>query len=576
MTTPNVVWISTHDINPDLGCYLDIWPGADYALTPHLDRLAAAGARFDLAFASAPVCAPARSAILTGCHPAAIGTMHMRTKAVPPAEVKLLPEYFREAGYYCTNNYFTDFQVDVPPIVFDECSPTAHWRNRPDKDTPFFAMFHGMTTHESQIYLDDESFQRVTSNVAPRDRHDMSGAVLPPYYPDTEVFRKAWARYADLITEMDHWVGGILDQLEEDGLAGNTIVVFWSDHGRGMPRAKRWATEAGLRVPVLMRWPGVISPGTVRTDLVHTMDLAPTMLEASGMDVPAHMHGKPLLWRDGRFNDRPNAYVYGARDRMDESEDTSRTVRDERYRYVRNFHPDRSPMPHIDYPDHTATWAELRRLRGEEARQLACGEPPSLLSELQRTLVAASKPEEELYDLLRDPHETCNLIQEPEHSEALARLRGTLQLWQDDMGDLGMIPERQLMESWRPNGEAPVTATPTVSRTAEGVAAACATAGASIGWTALPPEPHEPRSLLDRVTGSPAEDGRRWNLYTGPLPGSEAGPLRFKAWRLGFAPSKEAGVDGPLQGSIPETQPKDHLRADNQQPLQTANNNNVQ
>ncbi|MEV7606004.1 sulfatase [Paenarthrobacter sp. NPDC089322] len=544
MSAPNIVWISTHDINPDLGCYAGEWPGAEYAHTPNLDRLAANGARFDRAFAAAPVCAPARSAIMTGCFPNAIGTMHMRTKAVPPPEVKLLPQYFREAGYYCTNNYFTDFQVDVPPLVFDECSPSAHWRNRPDKDMPFFAAFHGMTTHESQIYLNEESFLRSTSNVALQDRHEPSTAPLPPYYPDTEVFRKAWVRYADLITEMDHWVGGILDQLEEDGLTENTLVVFWSDHGRGMPRAKRWATEAGLRVPLIIRWPGVIGPGTVRTDLVHTMDLAPTMLDVTGLGTPAHMHGKALLKPDGTFTN-PNTYIYGGRDRMDESEDTSRTIRDPRYRYVRNFHPDRSPMPHIDYPDHTATWAELRRLRGEEARQLACGELPSHLSALQRSLVAASKPAEELYDLEQDPHETTNLVHEPEHRKALVRMRKALKVWQDDIQDLGMMPEPHLMETWRSDGRAPVVATPTLSVTQEGVMATCSTPGASIGWTALPQQEQTPRKLMDRVTGSPEEDGRTWNLYTAPIPTGEAKVLRFKAWRLGFRPSDESLLPGP-------------------------------
>ena len=548
MKSPNVVWISTHDINPDLGCYAGIWPGAEYALTPNLDRLAADGVRFDHAFASAPVCAPARSAIVTGCFPTAIGTMHMRTKAVPPAEVRLLPEYFRQAGYYCANNSFTDFQVDVPPTAFDECSPTAHWRNRPDDDTPFFAAFHGMITHESQIYLDDDSFEAATTHVPAGHRHEPSAAPLPPYYPDTDAFRKAWARYADLITEMDHWVGGILEQLEEDGLSEETMVVFWSDHGRGMPRAKRWASEAGLRVPLLIRWPGRIDPGTVRTHLVHTMDLAPTMLEACAMPIPAHMHGKPLFGLDGSFNDDHNAYVYAGRDRMDESEDTSRSVRDPRYRYVRNFHPDRSQMPHIDYPDHTATWAEFRRLAGEEARQLACGEQPDLLTELQRSLVAATKPEEELYDLTRDPHETRNLARDPEHSQELARLREALQTWQDGFGDLGMLPERQLMEGWRPNGEAPVTATPSVSVTAKGVAALCPTPGASIGWTSAPPgNPQEPRQLMERVTGSPEEDGRTWHLYKGPVSVRNAGTLRFKAWRLGFRPSEECRITVPVE-----------------------------
>jgi uncharacterized sulfatase len=481
--------------------------------------------------------------------------MHMRTKAVPPAEVKLLPEYFRQEGYYCTNNSFTDFQVDVPPTAFDDCSPTAHWRNRPDEDTPFFAAFHGMITHESQIYLDDDTFEAATTHVAAEHRHKPSTAPLPPYYPNTDTFRTAWARYADLITEMDHWVGGILEQLEEDGLSEDTIVVFWSDHGRGMPRAKRWATEAGLRVPLLIRWPGHIDPGTTRTHLVHTMDLAPTMLQACAMPIPAHMHGKPLFGPHGSFNDDHNTYVYAGRDRMDESEDTSRTVRDGRYRYVRNFHPDRPPMPHIDYPDHTATWSELRRLAGEEARQLACGEQPDLLTELQRSLVAATKPEEELYDLSRDPHETHNLALEPEHSEELVRLRGALQAWQDGFGDLGMLSERQLMEGWRPNGEAPVTATPSVSVTAKGVTALCMTPGASIGWTSAPSappgKPKEPRQLMERVTGSPEEDGRTWHLYKGPVSVQNTGTLRFKAWRLGFQPSEESRI--PVPAETPNT-----------------------
>src|SRR5262249_52760426 len=161
------------------------------------------GARFDNAFAAAPICAPSRSAIMTGCFPTAIGTMHMRTKAVPPPEVRLFTEYFRQAGYYVTNNWFTDFQVPVPLSAFDDCSETPHWRNRPDPGQPFFATFHGMATHESQIYLDDDAFAARTSHVAEADRHDPAQAPLPPYYPGTEVFSRSWARYNDLITEMD-------------------------------------------------------------------------------------------------------------------------------------------------------------------------------------------------------------------------------------------------------------------------------------------------------------------------------------------------------------------------------------
>ena len=549
MKRPNIVWISTHDINPDLGCYEGVWPGAEYAVTPNLDLLAAEGARYDNAFASAPVCAPARSAIMTGCFPTAIGTMHMRTKAVPPPEVRLLPELFREAGYYCTNNFFTDFQVATPPTTFDDCSTTAHWRNRPDPETPFFAAFHGMVTHESRIYYSDEAFAEATVNVPPDARHAPEDAPLPPYYPDTAVFRRAWSRYSDLITEMDSWVGDILGQLEEDGLAESTMVVFWSDHGRGMPRAKRWPNEAGLREPLIVRWPGAIRPGTVRTELVHTMDLAPTMLKACGLPVPAHMHGTDLFDEAGNFADEPNQYVFAGRDRMDEAEDTSRTVRDARYRYIRHYHPDRSAMQHTQYPDHLATWAEFRSLAAEEAGQLGSGIKPNRLTELQRAVVAPGRPEEELYDVLADPHETVNLAADPAHAEALRRLRSALTDWQQQYGDLGLVPEAELIEQWRPGGELRPTDTPQVFATAGGLVARCTTAGASIGWTLdSPGKEVQPPGPLDEVIGAPQKDGRRWQLYAGPFAPPEGADVWFRAWRLGYEPSLEVSIK-PCQAS---------------------------
>lgn len=551
MKQPNIVWISTHDINPDLGCYAGVWPGAEYAVTPHLDRLAADGARFDRAFASAPVCAPARSAIMTGCFPTAIGTMHMRTKAVPAPEVRLLPEYFRAAGYYTTNNVFTDFQMDVPPTVFDDCSTTAHWRNRPDPEQPFFAAFHGMATHESQIYLDDDAFAAATARVSAEARHDPGQAPLPPYYPDTPVFRTAIARYADLITEMDAWAGGILAELEVDGLAEDTIVVFWSDHGRGMPRAKRWATEAGLREPLIIRWPDKIPPGTVVQDLVHTMDLAPTMLAAAGLPVPTHMHGVPLLGPDGSLVEDPNDFTYGGRDRMDEAEDTVRTVRDPRFRYTRNYHPDRSGMQHTQYPDHLATWADLRRLHSDEAKQLAEGLLPDLLTPLQRSLVAASRPAEELYDLESDPHETRNLAGDPEHMADLARLRHALTAWQDRYGDLGLLDEEDLLEAWRPGGRAHHTAAPAVVGGPDGLVATCPTFGASVAWTVDPPLAvvREPNAM-EKTAGIPVPDGRHWKLYTGPVQ-AEAGTVWFQAWRLGFIPSEQISANPRVTAQTP-------------------------
>lgn len=542
MTTvqrPNILWITTHDINPDLSCYAGVWPGAEYAQTPNLDQLAAAGTRYDNAFATTPVCAPSRSAILTGMYPTAIGTLHMRSRAVPPAEVRCFPEYLRAAGYYCTNNAFSDFQFQVPVTVWDDHSTTAHWRNRPDPDQPFFAVFHGMLTHESQIYAADEQYQRNTSRLSPEQRHDPALAPLPPYFPDTPVFRQAWARYSDNISAMDHQVGDLLQQLEDDGLADSTLVVFWSDHGMGMPRAKRWPYESGLHVPLIMRWPGHLAPGTSYSQLVALMDISATMLLVAGLDVPTQMHAQPLFDAQGQLATQPRQFIFGHRDRMDEQEDTIRTVRDARFRYIRNYHPDRSGMQHHEYADRMATWQEFRRLFFEEATMRGRGELPNLLTPAQRRVIASSKPSEELYDLLADPYEIENLADDPRYAADLERLRTALTEWQQQYGDLGMIAEEQLIERWRPGGKPQLTEQPIVEFRDGQLIASCATEGASIGWTSDPPGANVPFNAFGHGTGDPDTGGRRWQLYSKPFPAPANTTLWFRAQRLGFQASDD-------------------------------------
>ncbi len=550
MNQPNILWISTHDINPHIGPYTGLWPDADQTPTPNLDALAAAGVRFDQAFAAAPVCAPSRSAIMTGCYPTAIGTMHMRTKAVPPASVRLVSEYLREAGYYTTNNWFTDFQVETPPTAFDDCSPTAHWRDRPD-GAPFFASFHSLITHESRIY-GDEAYATATAQLPDAARHDPATIPLPPYHPDTPAFRRAWARYFDLIAAMDAWVGHILGELDEDGLAENTIVVFWSDHGASFPRAKRWANEAGVRVPLIARWPGRIEAGSARTEVVQMLDLAPTVLSVAGIGIPEHMHGTPLLSATG--DPLPAApYAYAGRDRMDAEEDTVRTIRDERFRYTLNLHPDRSSMQYNYYPDHVGTWNDLRRLGQQEGEILASGRAPDILTDLQRSMMRVPRPSEELYDIAKDPHETRNLANDPTHADTKRRLREELERWREEYGDMGTIPERELLERWRPGGAERVTETPIVAVQGGLITATCATEGASIAWTTDPPGVVAERSGIERQSGSPIADGRRWHLYAGPVRATEDQPLWFGAWRLGYAASEQVIVqiavnEGPEQG----------------------------
>lgn len=538
---PNIVWISTHDINPHLGCYAGVWPGAEQASTPHLDRLAAEGLRFDQAFSTAPVCGPSRSSVVTGCFPPAIGTMHMRTSAVPPAAVHLLPEYFRAAGYWTGNSVFTDYQMEVPAPVYDRVADDVHWRDRPDPDQPFFIARHGLITHESSIFADPERYAKLTERLTPDQRVDPDKAPVPPYHPDTETFRASWARYLELIAALDHTVGDLLADLDEDGLADNTIVVFWSDHGVGLPGGKRWAAEAGYREPLLIRWPGAIAPGTVCERPVSLMDLAPTMLAMCGLEVPEHMHGQVVIGPDGLVSEHLRPYVVSARDRMGESEDTSRSVRDARFRYTRHLHPDRPAMQHSEYPDHLSAWQEFRALRGRESeQQLSRGQVPSLLTDRQRRILATTRPVEELFDISVDPHEEHDLAGDPAYAEDLARLSAALDEWTARVGDLGVEDEIALLKQWRPGGREREVPAPTVEVTDGSVTVTSALDGVVLGWTDVPAEagvtpPNRPPFFGYR------DDARSWRLVTGPFT-PDAGPVWVKAWRIGYAASPEVVV----------------------------------
>ena len=271
------------------------------------------------------------------------------------------------------------------------------------------------------------------------------------------------------------------------------------------------------------------------------MDLAPTMLAAAGLDVPAHMHGTPLLSAHGESLPA-GGYAYGGRDRMDAQEDCVRTVRDDRYRYTLNLHPDRSGMQYNYYPDHLATWAEMRRLVHEEGAQLSLGRQPDVLTDLQRSVVAAGRPREELYDIAADPHETRNLVDDPEFTQIRDRLRAALDDWRDSVGDLGAQPETELLEQWRPGGTRRDTATPVVSGRGAALTATCETPGATVAWTSDPPaEPH-PLAPIQEQSGSPRQDGRRWRLFRGLYTPPASQDVWVGAWRLGYAPSAEVHI----------------------------------
>ncbi|MBI1898873.1 MAG: sulfatase-like hydrolase/transferase [Acidobacteria bacterium] len=504
---PNVLWISCEDTSPDLGCY-----GDAYASTPNLDRLAAQGARFSNAFSTYGVCAPSRSSIITGMYPATIGTQHMRSQGVPPPYVKCFPEYLRAAGYYCTNNVKTDYNFAAPATAWDESSNRAHWRNRASGQ-PFFSVFNLTVSHESQIRAPRDQFERQTAVLAPGQRHDPEKAQVPPYYPHTPVVRRDWANYYDLVSAVDYQAGRYLKELEDAGLADHTIVFFWGDHGRGLPRAKRWVYDSGIHVPLIVRWPGGLQPGSVRDQLVSLMDLGPTVLNLAGVHVPKYMQGQPFL---GPNLPPARRYVFAARDRMDETYDIIRAVRDKQYKYIRNYQPCKPYAQYIDYMDQMPTLREWRHLHAQ-----------GKLKGPQQNFFAPEKPVEELYDATRDPHEVNNLAGNPEYSGTLKRLRAAHEKFMKDTGDLALLPEDQLKERMRPGGRWSEAATPSITPAggrfpkAVQVTLGCPTEGASIAWT----------------TGS--GDKPHWNLYSQPVRLDRSTAVRVKACRLGWKDSPE-------------------------------------
>ena len=422
---PNILWITCEDIGPALGCY-----GDSQAVTPNLDRLATEGVIYRKAYATAPICAPSRSCLITGLYATSLGTQHLRSEIPRPEFIKCIPQYLREAGYFCTNNSKTDYNF-VDTGIWDENSTTAHWRNR-STDKPFFSVFNFGVSHEGQANSYDESNLRDLET-----RHDPAQAELPPYYPDTPEMRSIWARQYDLITVMDRQAGEILQQLEADGLAENTIVFFFSDHGYGLPRYKRWCYNSGLHVPFIVRIPPMYRhlsdtrPGTVSDRMVSFVDFAPTVLGLAGVSVPDIMEGTAFL---GPEQGSPRDYFIGARSRADDVYDKVRAVIDERYIYIRNYFPH---LPYIRealiFDGDKRSFIELRRVRAE-------GNLPPLAEAMFQP-----RPREELYDLQSDPWETSNIVEDPANAGVLETMRARLNTWIMSTKDTGFLLEPEMM-----------------------------------------------------------------------------------------------------------------------------------
>ncbi len=430
---PNILWITCEDMSLTLGCY-----GDKYAKTPAIDAFAEKSLRYRHCWSNAPVCAPARTTIISGMYPPSTGAEHMRSMTKLAPGQKFFPQILREAGYYTSNNSKEDYNLALTGQAWDESSNKAHWRNR-NPNQPFFSVFNYTITHESQIRSRPHEL-----------KHDPREVRIPAFHPDTPEVRRDWAQHYDTIATMDGQVSNTLKQLEADKLLDSTIVFFYSDHGSGMPRYKRWPYNSGLHVPFMVHIPEQfksLAPkdyenGGWSDRLISFVDLAPTALSLAGIKKPDYHQGFSFL---GAHQDPEQDAVFGFRGRMDERIDMVRSVRNQRYVYIRNYMPHRIYGQHLNYMWETPTtrkWQEV----------FESGKATEAQSHFWKT-----KPAEEFYDLETDPDEVKNLAFRPtaEQRAEMTRLRVMQTSLASRIRDVGFLPEHEIHS--RAGSDAPVT-----------------------------------------------------------------------------------------------------------------------
>ena len=531
---PNILWLVAEDLGPYIPPF-----GDSTIQTPNLSRLADEGVRYPNMYSPSGVCAPSRAAISTGMYPSSIGASHMRTgsntqttglpayEAVPPVEVKMVSELLRMNGYYCTNNSKEDYQFKAPITAWDESSNYAHWRNRTEGQ-PFFAIFNFTESHESGLfepYAHRNSETRHyhagdTSYTWPKKRAIEKTTVhiakdadfpIPPYLPDNEVVRRDMWKMYNNIAEMDKQLGAVLQQLEDDGLLEKTIVFFYGDHGGPLPRQKRLIYDTGLNTPMIIRFPNQQKAGLWDKQLTSFIDFAPTLLSLAGITPPEYMQGQAFLG-DHQAKEK-RKYIHGAADRFDEVTDAIRAVRDEQFKYIRNYRPEQGYYLPLNYRERIPAMQELLRLRDE-----------GKLDDIQAQWFRERKASEELFDCKADPHELNNLANDPAYKEKLVELSSEMDRWIKVIGDQPNLPERELItQLWRGADAKPATGNPIINSFDGKITITCPTEGASLGY-----------KIIDQDGAVPKE----WSVYQEPFTLPEASKLLVQAHRIGFKPSE--------------------------------------
>jgi arylsulfatase A-like enzyme len=428
---PNILWITIEDWSPDLSCY-----GTKGIHTPHVDKLASQGIRYETAFTTSPVCSTSRSAMMTGFHQNYIGAHQHRTadKKPLPYGIRPIPHLLADAGYYTAiMSWKTD--CNFVPNTRGELFTGTDWKDR-KPDQPFFARITFGGTHRS--------WKR-----DPQRPIDIKDVELPPHYADTPFIRRDWANGLEQMQLVDREVGALLQRLEDEGLTDNTIVFFIGDHGRCHIRGKQFLYDGGTRIPMIMRWPGKVEPGQVNKDLVYSIDICATVLEAAGVKAPVPLHGKSLFSKD--LSDRE--YVFAARDKMDDAHDAMRSVRSKDHKLILNLMPERAYCQFSHYKEGAyPPLAEMNvlNLQGK-------------LTPAQAAFLASNKPEIELFDLRKDPHEVQNLADDPACAEVKATLLAKIDDWRKNV-----IKDQGVSEVFRAEGLFPEKCpTPTVGEWVE-------------------------------------------------------------------------------------------------------------
>lgn len=503
---PNIIWLTTEDMSYHIGAF-----GCSEVKTPNLDKLAAEGTKFMNVFATAGVCAPSRAALATGKYQTSIGAHNMRTfmgkeyeektglpsyGVVLPEGVKPYPLVLRENGYYTTNNSKEDYQFANSEAMWDESSSKASWRNRTDKNQPFFSVVNFMTTHESQVFMRDKEELMV----------DPKNVTIPPYLPDNEIIRRDFARFMSNVQIMDAQVGEIIKQLKEDGLYENTYIFFFPDHGDGLPFCKREILHRGLKVPLIIKYPEGKNAGKTDNRLISFIDMAPTLFSLANITIPKFIEGQAFLGKQTLKGHRK--YIFAARDRMDAEIDRVRAVSDGRFEYLKNYQPEKPYYQNITYRLQQKSMIEILRLKDE-----------GKLKEEQMHWFKPTKPIEELYDTEKDPYQFVNLADNPAYKAKLEELRNQHQLWLKKYGDMGEIPEKQMInQMWNGQDKAPTTEKPEITFKNNALKVNCQTPGALIAY---------------RKKGQTI-----WQPYIGKLILTPNAKLEVIARRIGYIPSE--------------------------------------